>query len=84
MPKHVRTRWDIQLGRRLREFRLAGGRTQTETARVIGSSYQMLQKIENGACRLSARDAIKLATFLKIDLYEFFGLPSGGDRGPSR
>ncbi|WP_312813001.1 helix-turn-helix transcriptional regulator [Brevundimonas sp.] len=44
---------DIEIGRRLRQARMAKGLTQKEMAAAIGLSHQSIQKYENGESRLS-------------------------------
>ncbi len=49
---------DRHIASRLRLRRLEAGMSQTELARVLGISFQQVQKYEKGTNRISARAAV--------------------------
>lgn len=51
---------DEAVGKRLRLLRLAFGKTQDEIAKIVGVSYSMISRCENGNSRLSVDHMIKL------------------------
>jgi len=61
------TAFDIELGRKLKNARLALGLTQAAVAQAIGVAAQQVQKYENGRNRISASRLTQLGTALKID-----------------
>jgi DNA-binding XRE family transcriptional regulator len=61
-----------QLGVQLRAAREQCGVTQTEIGRLLGVTYQQIQKYETGRNRITAIDLYRLATALQIDLTWFF------------
>lgn len=69
--KNSNTSIDVALGKRLRFFRLARGKSQTDVASAIGVSFQQLQKYERGSNRLSVESMIRIARFLKVNPVEF-------------
>lgn len=63
---------DIQVGQRLRAFRLAKGVSQTKLAMAVGVTFQQIQKYEQGRNRISASMLCKLAKRLDINPAELF------------
>ena len=63
---------DKHIGRRLRARRMMLHLTQTDLAKVIGLTFQQLQKYEKGTNRLSASNLQKMAATLKAPLTYFF------------
>jgi len=69
MPRKVYPRdpIDVEVGRRLRAFRLRRGFTQTEPGVAVALSFQQIQKYETGMNRLSASVMCRLAIQLGIN-----------------
>lgn len=64
---------DAAMGRRIRSRRLDCGLSQTDLATKIGVTFQMVQKYENGASRVSASRLEKIGTALDMPVSYFFG-----------
>lgn len=58
---------DIEIGRRLRQARIAKGLTQKEMAESVGLSHQAIQKYESGESRLSLSTLAQLRQRLGIE-----------------
>lgn len=58
---------DVEIGRRLRQARIAKGLTQKEMATSIGLSHQAIQKYENGETRLSLSTLAQLRQHIGIE-----------------
>ncbi|WP_171970197.1 helix-turn-helix domain-containing protein [Falsiroseomonas frigidaquae] len=58
---------DARLGARVRQLRRQRRLTQTDVARVLGVTYQQVQKYEAGRTRLPARMLPPLAALLQVD-----------------
>lgn len=56
------------IGKRLRQLRLAFGKTQEELAAIIGVSPGMISKCEKGESRLSADHMLKLLVAYDVPL----------------
>jgi transcriptional regulator with XRE-family HTH domain len=63
---------DVQVGKRLREFREARKLSQTDLAGALGITFQQVQKYENGHNRVSASRLHDAACFLKVPVSDFF------------
>lgn len=63
---------DANVGKRIRVRRLQLGLSQVQLSRVLGVSFQQLQKYESGANRLSAGRIYDLARHLGVTLDYFF------------
>lgn len=57
-----------KLGAKLRKHREWQGFSQEEMGKVIGVSFQMVQKYENGSCRIPVDRLYKLSTLWSFDL----------------
>ena len=78
---------DRHIGRRLRTRRMILRMSQTELGKVVGVTFQQLQKYEKGTNRLRASTLQKLAAVMKVPITYFFeGAPgenvSGNDLEP--
>jgi transcriptional regulator with XRE-family HTH domain len=62
---------DKHIGHRLRTRRLMLHMSQTDLAKVLGVTFQQLQKYEKGTNRLGASSLPKLAAALKVPLVYF-------------
>lgn len=63
---------DIHVGKRLRERRTMLGMSQQELGRLIGVTFQQLQKNERGTNRLSASRILECARVLDVPIGYFF------------
>lgn len=63
---------DVHLGARVREGRLKIGMSQSQLARLIGLSYQQVQKEEKGQNRISASQLFQIAMALELPIEFFF------------
>ena len=62
----------VQLGKKIKEYRLARRLTQAELGKRVGVSYTQVQKYENGSNYISAGRLYGLAVALSIDVISFF------------
>jgi transcriptional regulator with XRE-family HTH domain len=68
---------DKHIGHRLRTRRMMLHMTQTDLAKVLGVTFQQLQKYEKGTNRLGASALPKLAAILEVPIAYFFeGAPT--------
>lgn len=58
---------DVEIGRRLRQARIAKGLTQKDMAASVGLSHQAIQKYENGESRLSLSTLAQLRQHTGIE-----------------
>lgn len=63
---------DIQLGKKIREFRLQAGMTQEKLAEELGITFQQVQKYERGATKVNLLKLQQIATAFKIPVSAFF------------
>jgi len=68
MPEQI----DIQIGRRLRVRRRLLNLTQQQLAGACGVGFQMVQKYECGACRMSASRLWQLSRVLGVGVGYFY------------
>ena len=68
----VTTNIDSEIGRRLRQARLAENLTQDGLAQRIGISFQQVQKYENGTNRVSASRLWAIANALNLPVTYFY------------
>jgi len=66
------TKIDQEIGNRLRQARLAKRLTQDGLGKLIGISFQQIQKYENGSNRIAASRLYLLADVLGIPVAYFF------------
>jgi transcriptional regulator with XRE-family HTH domain len=68
---------DVYIGRRLRQARLACGLSQDALGKMLGVTYQQVQKYETGANRIGGSRLWDLCRVLDVPVGFFFeGLPS--------
>ena len=65
-------------GYKLREVRLAKGKTQTEVAAALGMTQQQYSKYENGKNELPARRLVELALYYNVSADVLLGIESIG------
>lgn len=63
---------DVEVGARLRSFRLARGLSQTGLGDAVGITFQQVQKYERGHNRISASRLCNMAKALKISPVDLF------------
>ncbi|MBJ6802071.1 helix-turn-helix domain-containing protein [Geomonas propionica] len=63
---------DIQIGQKIREFRLQAGVTQEKLAEELGITFQQIQKYERGVTKVNLVKLQQLAETLKIPISAFF------------
>jgi len=68
----VTTNLDAEIGRRLRQARLAENLTQEGLAQKLGISFQQVQKYENGSNRISTTRLWHISNALDIPVTYFF------------
>jgi transcriptional regulator with XRE-family HTH domain len=72
MPKRRSDKRDIEVGRRVRAFRLQKGLSQEKLADQLGVTFQQVQKYEKGTNRIAAGRLQRIAEILDIPITEFF------------
>jgi transcriptional regulator with XRE-family HTH domain len=72
MPKRRSDKRDIEVGRRVRAFRLQKGLSQEKLADQLGVTFQQVQKYEKGTNRIAAGRLQRIAEILEIPITEFF------------
>lgn len=63
---------DIYVGKQLVALRMAAGENQSDVGRVLGLTFQQIQKYERGANRISASVLHTLAEHFKVPVGRFF------------
>ncbi len=63
---------DAHVGGQVRRRRLMAGITQEDVGKVLGVSFQQIQKYENGANRISAGRLYVLANLLNVTVNDFY------------
>ena len=63
---------DAHVGGQVRRRRLMAGITQEDVGKVLGISFQQVQKYENGTNRMSAGRLYMLANLLNVTVNDFF------------
>ncbi len=72
MPSKMQAAINAHVAQRIRSRRIEMGLTQQEVARLLGVSFQQLQKYEHGKNRISAGRLYQLATVLETGIEAFF------------
>ena len=63
---------DVHVGQRLRQRRVLAGLSQEKLARMVGITFQQVQKYERGANRIVASRLYELANVLDVPVSYFF------------
>jgi transcriptional regulator with XRE-family HTH domain len=63
---------DVEVGQRVRAFRLQRGLSQEQLGDALGLTFQQVQKYEKGANRISASRLQHLCTILNVPVSFFF------------
>ncbi|WP_354073370.1 helix-turn-helix transcriptional regulator [Brevundimonas sp. 1080] len=74
---------DIQIGKTMRDRRLAIGLTQAELGAAIGVTFQQVQKYERGANRVAASKLLQVATALDCSVSDLYDDPDPAGHSPS-
>jgi transcriptional regulator with XRE-family HTH domain len=69
---------DVEIGQRVRAFRLQKGLSQQKLADQLGVTFQQVQKYEKGANRIGVGRLQAIAAILGVAIYDFF--TSAGQR----
>jgi len=69
---------DQSIGQRLKSFRLAAKMSQEQLGKVLGVTFQQIQKYENGKNRISGSRLIRAAETLKVTPAELLGANGSG------
>jgi transcriptional regulator with XRE-family HTH domain len=69
---------DVILGRRLKSLRVRRGLSQTALGKVLGLSFQQIQKFERGAHRMRVSQVWRVADAVEVPVTELLGVPSTG------
>ena len=75
---------DIEVGRRVRTFRLEKGISQEQLGTQLGLTFQQVQKYEKGTNRIGAGRLQHIANILEIPVTEFFASRSAGKTAPTQ
>jgi transcriptional regulator with XRE-family HTH domain len=70
---------DIEIGRRVRAFRIARGLSQSELGDKIGVTFQQIQKYEKGVNRVGGSRLKRIAGVLDLPIGTLFGEDDKGD-----
>ena len=68
----VDRQFDVEVGRKIKELRLAQGLSQTALADALGITYQQFAKYERGVNRISAAQIHLIASVLQCPIGAFF------------
>jgi transcriptional regulator with XRE-family HTH domain len=67
------TKEDIEIGKRIKQARLAAGLTQAELGAALTVTFQQIQKYEKGTNRVSGRDIARMSEALGKPAEYFLG-----------
>lgn len=71
MPKRIEA-VDVQVGQRVRAYRLARGMSQTALAEKVGVTFQQIQKYEKGINRIGSSRLKRVANVLGVGIASLF------------
>jgi transcriptional regulator with XRE-family HTH domain len=74
---------DIEVGQRVRTFRLQKGLSQQKLGDQLGLTFQQVQKYEKGTNRISAGRLQRIADILEIPVADFFTSHKQGGVAPA-
>lgn len=69
----AKTEIDVAIGARVRRLRNERGMSQSDIARVLGLTFQQVQKYENGTNRISGSRLVTVAKILKVPVSMIVG-----------
>lgn len=64
-------KYDLEIGKKLKELRIKKGLTQTEVGKIVGKSKETIYGYENGKNSLTASTLIQLLKLYDKDANEF-------------
>lgn len=73
---------DVEIGARLRTFRMQKGMSQTDLAEVAGITFQQIQKYERGTNRMGGSRLVQLAKALGVEPSVLLGQGEGDAENP--
>lgn len=62
----------VEIGQRIKSFRVKAGLTQEQLAELINLSPQQIQKYESGGSRLNTDKLQELGVILNVSIFDFF------------
>jgi transcriptional regulator with XRE-family HTH domain len=74
---------DIEVGRRVRTFRLQKGLSQEKLGDALGITFQQVQKYEKGTNRIGAGRIQRIAEILDVPVTNFFAAQKRSGTGPN-
>ena len=74
---------DIEVGQRVRTFRLQKGLSQQKLGDQLGLTFQQVQKYEKGTNRIGAGRLQRIADILEIPVADFFTSQKQGGVAPT-
>jgi len=80
-PSKIRVVSFKDVGRRVRELRIAADRTQAQLAKTLGTTQTALSEIERGNRGLTVQQIVKLSRALKTSPNEILGESANGRQG---
>jgi transcriptional regulator with XRE-family HTH domain len=70
---------DLEVGRRIKLVRIERDVSQQELGKLLGVTFQQVQKYEKGANRVASGRLMEIASALKTTPHELMGWNSNGD-----
>lgn len=83
MPKRRSDKRDVEVGRRVRAFRLQKGLSQEKLADQLGVTFQQVQKYEKGTNRIAAGRLQRIAEILDVPITDFFSQHRSSGAAPA-
>jgi transcriptional regulator with XRE-family HTH domain len=83
MAKRGADSLDVEIGQRVRAFRLHKGLSQEKLADQLGITFQQVQKYEKGTNRIGAGRLQRIANVLGIPVSDFFTSHKQGGVAPA-
>jgi len=74
---------DVEVGRRVRTFRLQKGLSQEKLGDALGLTFQQVQKYEKGTNRIGAGRIQRIAEILDVPVTDFFASHRNGNSTPN-
>ncbi|HTV35941.1 MAG TPA: helix-turn-helix transcriptional regulator [Xanthobacteraceae bacterium] len=78
MTKKSPDRRDVEVGRRVRSFRLQRGMSQEKLAHQLGVTFQQVQKYEKGANRIGAGRLQRISEVLDVPIADLYATQKQG------
>lgn len=82
MPKTIVKTMEARIGARVRSLRLLRKVSQADIGRVLGITWQQVQKYEKGKSRISASQLVRLAEAFNVS-FDYFAPKLMRQRAPS-